>query len=160
MFKLIRIVGRLPIPKGTKLSWQRHLTDRAYAKDIAAAWKAKEKDKARSLQEEHRFEIAMHDEEEDAYFIEKLIRRARKLRVPIPHRYNEDQSESEFWCEGNNTGSWFLTTRGFAALREEIRKELKARHETRSHWVVWLSALTGLIGAITGLVALMSHRAP
>ncbi len=157
---LIRIVGKLPIPKGTKLSWQRHLIDKGYAKNIAEAWKAKENDKVRSLQDEHRFEIDMHDEEEDAYFTKKLLHRARRLRVPIPHRYNEDQSESEFWSEGHYTGSWYLTTKGVAALREEIRNELKARHETRSHWVVWLSALTGLVGAITGLVALMSHSAP
>lgn len=157
---LIRIIGKLPIPKGIKLSWQRHLIDKAYIKDIAEAQRAKVNEQVRSLQAEHRFEIDMHDEEEDAYFTKKLLNRARRLRVPIPHRYNEDQSVAEFWCEGHYTGRWYLTTKGVAALREEIRKELKARHETRSHWVVWLSALTGLIGAVTGLVALLGHRAP
>lgn len=160
MPSLIRIVGRLPITRGAKLSWQRSLIDRAYARDIAEARKEKDAEKIRSLQEERRFEIDMHDEEEDSYLTRKFLRKARGLRVPIPHRFNEDRSESEFWYEGHYTGGWYLTTKGVAALREEIRKELKARHETRSHWLIWVSALTGLIGALTGLVALLSQKAP
>lgn len=46
------------------------------------------------------------------------------------------------------------------AIRDEIRHELKARHEVRAQWVVWLSALTGVIGAITGLVAVLAQQAP
>ena len=155
---LLRIAGKLPIPTETKLSWQRTLLDRAYAKDIAEARKAKDSAKVESLENDHRFAIDLHEEEEEAYFTKKLFQRARRLRVPIPHRYNDDKSESDHWYEGQYTGCWYLTTKGVAALREEIRRELKGRHEARSQWVVWLSALTGLIGAVTGLVALLMHK--
>lgn len=155
---VLRIVGKLPIPKEAKLAWQRTLLDRAYAKDIAKARAAKDYAKAQSLAEDHRFEIELHDEEEDAHVTKCLLQRARHLRVPVPHRYNNDKSESDHWYEGRNTGRWYLTTKGVAALREEIRREVKARHEARSQWVVWLSALTGAIGAATGLVALLADK--
>jgi aspartate/methionine/tyrosine aminotransferase len=133
MPSLIRVVGKLPLPTETKLSWQRALLDRSYAKDIAEARKVKDKDKVASLEGSHRFEIEMHEEDEDAYITKKLL-------------------------QNHYTGRMYLTTKGIAALREEIRRELKARHEARSQWVVWLSALTGVIGAITGLVALLTHK--
>jgi hypothetical protein len=155
---LLRLVAKLPIQTETTLAWQRTLLDRAYAKDILAARKLKDKEKVESLERDHRFEIDLHDEEEDAHLTKALLGKARRLRVPVPHRYNEDKTESEHWYEGNYTGRWYLTSRGVAALREEIRRELKARHEGRTQWVVWLSALTGVIGAITGLVALLAHK--
>lgn len=159
MISLLRIVAKLPVPTEWRLSWQRTLLDRAYAKDISAARKLKDREKVESLECDHRFEIDLHDEEEDAYLTKKLLSKARKLRVPVPHRYNEDKTESEHWYEGRYTGRWYLTTRGFSALREEIRREVKARHESRAQWIVWLSALTGVIGAATGLIALLLHKA-
>src|SRR6266849_2583394 len=156
---LLRLVAKLPLPTETRLAWQRSLLDRTYAKDIATARKLNDREKIISLEQDRRFEIDVHDEDEDAYLTKKLLAQARSLRVPVPHRYNQDKTESDHWYEGHYTGRWYLTSRGIAALREEIRRELKARHEGRAHWVVWLSALTGVIGAITGLVALLTHGA-
>jgi len=157
---LSRLIAKFPMPTETRLTWQRARLDKAYAKGINAARKLKDKEKIESLEQDHRFEIDLYEEEEDAYLTKVLLSKARRLRVPVPHRYNEDSTESEHWYEGNYTGRWYLTTRGVTALREEIRRELKARHEARSHWVVWLSALTGVIGAVTGLVALLGHKSP
>ena len=148
MISLLRLVGKLPIPTELQLSWQRTLLSK----------KLKDKERVESLERDHRFEINLHDEEEDAYLTKTLLSKARKLRVPVPHRYNEDKTESEHWYEGNYTGRWYLTTRGFAALREEIRHEVKARHESRAQWVIWPSTLTGVIGAATGLIALLLHK--
>lgn len=158
MPSLLRLVGKLPIPTETKLSWQRALLDRSYVNDIAEARKLNDKHKVESLEGSHRFEIELHEEDEDAYITKKLLRKARRLRVPIPHLYSEGSSLSDHWYEGRNTGRMYLTTKGIAALREEVRHELKARHESRSAWIVWLSALTGVIGAITGLVAVITHK--
>lgn len=157
--KLSRLIEKLPVPTDMKLSWQRTLLDHTYAQKTTAARAAMDSDRVRELEDEHRFEIAMHDEEEDAYITKKLLRTARRLRVPIPHIYKSDRSESDHWEEGRYTGRYYLTTKGISTLREEIRRELKARHELRSHWAVWLAALTGLVGAATGLVALLIHRA-
>lgn len=157
---LLRLAAKLPIQTEMTRAWQRTLLNRAYAKDILAARKLNDNEKVESLESAHRFEIDLDDEEEDAHLTKALLGKARRLRVPVPHRYNEDKTESEHWYEGHYTGRWYLTSRGVAALREEIRREIKARHEGRAHWVVWLSALTGVIGAVTGLVALLAHKFP
>ena len=57
--------------------------------------------------------------------------------------------------EGSQTGGWYLTVSGIREVRAEIRQAQKSRHEQRAHLVVWISAITGVIGAITGLVAVL-----
>jgi hypothetical protein len=157
---LLRIAAKLPIPAKTRLACQRTLLDRTYAKSIAIARKANDKAKVQSLEHDHRLELEMQDEEEDANLTNSLLAKARRLHVPVPHRYNTDKTESEHWYESHYTGRWSLTARGVASLREEIRREEKARHEGRAQWIVWLSALTGVIGTITGLVALLMRKCP
>ncbi len=156
---LLRLVTKLPVPTGVRHRWQRTLLDSAYGKDIIAARKLKDQAKVRSLELDHRFEIDLHDEEEDAYLTKSLLAKARQLRVPVPHRYKDDKTESEHWYEGCYTGQWYLTAVGVSALRDEIRRELIARHDLRSKWVVWLTGITGIIGATTGLVAAFYHKA-
>ncbi|WP_298195663.1 hypothetical protein, partial [Ferrovum sp.] len=63
------------------------------------------------------------------------------------------------WYEGCYTGQWYLTAVGVSALRDEIRRELIARHDLRSKWVVWLTGITGIIGVATGFVAAFYHKA-
>ena len=155
---LPRLISKIPMREETRLSLHRNWLTKAYARDIAAARKQNDTEKLEKLVRDYRFELQLQDEDEDAYLTKSLLSKARRLRVPVPHRYNEDKTQSEHWYEGYYTGSWFLTTSGIVALREEIRREIKARHEARSHWVVWLSSLTGVIGSITGLVALLIHK--
>lgn len=155
---LLRLVSKLPIPTETRLAWQHSLLDCAYAEDISIARKLKDYNKAESLERDYRFEIDMLDEEESGYLTKKLSAKAHRLRVPVPHRYNDDQTDSGYWHEGQYTYRWYLTTSGFSSLRDEIRREEKARHEARAHWVIWLSSLTGVIGAVTGLVVTIIHK--
>ena len=155
-FKILRL---LPLPTETKAEWRRALLDRAYAKDIHAARKSGHDAKVLSLMDDHRFELRLDDEEEDEQLTRYLVRQARRLYVPTPPVRKEDGSESEYWYEGSLTFRRFLTPKGVAVLREEIRKERKARHELKSVWLPWLSAVTGILGAATGLVALLLKSA-
>jgi hypothetical protein len=157
---LLRIVAKIPLPQATRLEWQRALLDRAYARDIAAAREQKDNEKVKELESNYRFEMELHEEDEDAYITKRLLAKARRLRVPITRSHTSDGQESEHWYESNHTGRWYLTNLGIAALRSEMRSEIKARHESRSHWVVWLSAITGVVGAITGLVAVIVGKLP
>lgn len=160
MSKILRIVGKLPIPAALKLEWQREILDCIYAKEIATARKSQDHQRIEEIEHEQRFEIDLHTEEFDLFITKQLLKKANKLRVPTPHRYNPDKTESDHWYEGHYTARWLLTNKGVTAIRDEIRHELKARHEVRAQWVVWLSALTGVIGAITGLVAVLAQQAP
>jgi hypothetical protein len=143
------------LPTSTQLAWSRVRIERGYHRHIAAAKSGKDHDKVEALEAEMRFELDLQSEEEASYLTRQLLRSARRLHVPIPPVYGQDGAESEQWYQGSQTGRWCLSLSGIRELREEIRPEQKARHERRAQLVVWISAFTGIIGAITGLVAVI-----
>ncbi|PQA84060.1 hypothetical protein C5F52_06350 [Limnohabitans sp. TS-CS-82] len=147
---------KLAFPRNFKLFLQRKKIDQIYSKEISMARKTGDHEKMRSLEQDYFFDIALHEEEEDAFLTNKYLSKARQLHLSVPHRNEDDGKTSKYWYEGRYTGCFYLTPLGFASLRENIRQELKARHDARAHWAVWLSALTGVIGAITGLASVLS----
>ena len=78
---------------------------------------------------------------------QRLLRKARKLMLPIPEHGDENLWER---CQYSNRSN--LTEKGIAELRATIRREEK---ENREIYFPWIAALTGLVGAITGLVAII-----
>ena len=155
MLRILRFFAKLPIPAETRFACERTLINCAYTERIAIARKANDKEKLRALEHDRRVALEMQDEEEEERLTKSLRAKARRLRVPVPPRCGIDDTGSEQWHEGHYTGSWLLTAHGVAALREEIRREENARHQARAQWTVWLSALTGVIGATAGLVAVL-----
>ena len=93
----------------------------------------------------------LHDEKALLHTAQLLVR-AQRLKIPI--KTTPDHELDEDWEKGT-TGTWYLSGKGVAKVREEIRKEEKWRREGRAHLILWLSAMTGLIGTITGLVAVL-----
>lgn len=88
----------------------------------------------------------------------KLERKAERLLLPFPRRPFEDPLHAirlsgtpEDWEEGPG-GRWFLTPEGFTRVRRLIREEQEQR---RRGVLQWAAALTGLLGAATGLAALL-----
>lgn len=151
---LIHAVGRLPLPKGLRLAWQRRLIDRAFRRELADARRCNESpDTIQSIESSHHFELTMIGEEEDDNYTRYLFRLAHRLRVPTPRMFDEGQKLTPDWEQGSTTGAWYLTETGVAKVREEIRRELRWRYERRGHWVAWLSGIVGILGALTGLVA-------
>lgn len=158
MPKLLRIIRKAPLPVRLRLSWQRVLIVRSFNKDIDLARREKDLKKIRSIESDLQFELMMLSEEEDSYLTKQICSKARRLLIPIPRKHNIDNSESELWYEGQYYGSWHLTDQGISFLRSEIRREKNARHEARAQLIPWVIALTGLIGSITGLVALLKSK--
>ena len=71
-----------------------------------------------------------------------------KLIIPIPKFESENYYKYDF--DDNNGERYILSSNGFYIVRQMIRTEKKERREFFSFWVI---ILFGLIGAITGLVA-------
>ncbi|MEF1312029.1 hypothetical protein QTO01_18230 [Vibrio mytili] len=153
-YKILRL---LPLPKATKLNWIVSLTERDYRFGIG---KVEQPEKVRELMDSCRWEVGLIQEELDYYLSQKILSKARKMRVPYPDAdFDEDgQDKKQNWVDGHQTGYRFLSAKGYAEVRSGIRTELKERRELRSHWVVWLSAFTGLVGAITGLIAVIGSN--
>lgn len=134
---------------------QRSKLEKAYSQELVKARNEKQWGEVQKLEFSRSAELQLIDEEEDAFLTRSLLVQARSMRLPIPRLYNPDKTESDSWYVGNYTGGHYLTTKGVVQLRQEIRRELKARHEMRAHWTVWLSALTGIVGSATGLLAII-----
>lgn len=105
----LHILRFLPITKGVRVSMKRRWLQSEYSKDIKAAQKSMEFQKAKEIRDSYRMELDLHAEEEDAYVTQQLLDKTRKFRVPIPNRFNPDNTESDHWYEGHYTGQWYLT---------------------------------------------------
>jgi len=73
---------------------------------------------------------------------------AEHYLIPIP-KFNKDSPD---WIESRIDGRYALSPEAVAKLRSAIRAERRERYE---HAFRWLAALTGVIGALTGLAAVL-----
>jgi hypothetical protein len=75
-------------------------------------------------------------------------RRAAKLLLPVPSRDEDGMWQNSDVFEY----AWYLTPLGITKVRNLIREELSAR---RKAFLEMVTPLTGIIGAATGLVAVI-----
>lgn len=141
-----------------RLYWQKKLIEKSYSKEITKAREDKDNRKLEELSRDCQFEIEIIEEEEEELFTNQLVNKATRLRVPVPSYYNDESKRSDDWVKGSQTGALYLSPLGISKLREGIRKEERWRLEVRASRVVWLSAITGILGALTGLVAVWLKR--
>ncbi|MFQ6027302.1 MAG: hypothetical protein ACE5Q6_07400 [Dehalococcoidia bacterium] len=80
---------------------------------------------------------------------QKIIQEARRLEIPVPEINDTDGT----WERGQTFPGRFLTDLGVSNLRAAIRAEQRERYES---WSRWIALTIGLIGAATGLVAVVS----
>lgn len=92
-------------------------------------------------------EVAMVND--DIWFLQAryLSRKAARYLLPKPP-FNEVEGN---WIQSQYSGKWRLSNKALAKLRTEIHNERKHRRE---YWTSWITAVTGLIGALIGLVAI------
>ena len=79
----------------------------------------------------------------------RVIRHARRYGLVLP----PFDGKHEGWEESEFTQQWRLTPRAFVELRNAVRAERKTRHDMWQSHIVGISAATGLIGALTGLIS-------
>ena len=136
---------------------ERQLADvhKTYEKQKAAA-------KARGASEEELEALSAANSTDDLYFTEallaahtsRLIKMAHDLMIPVP--YSWETAHKDKWVQG--AMHRYMTTEGMTELRAAIRAEQKARRELIVMWTPLVSALVGLIGAITGLAAVLGRH--
>lgn len=152
----IRLIAqRLPMPKGWKLSLNRSFLSSAFDK---AEKKAKTSAARAQLDSERWFEMGMQEEEENKYYTTKLVRQATRLWVPRPRAFDDQGYLTEHWERMDRTGGIALSLSGAKMLRDEIRQELRARHEIRAQYFFWVTSAMGIVGAITGLAAVLTKK--
>jgi len=85
----------------------------------------------------------------DALKTRRFRQIANRLMVPLP-----ESKDKELWKDLHYAQGRALTDKGFWELKKLIRQE---KRERREGFVVWLASLTGIIGATTGLAAVLSR---
>ena len=88
-------------------------------------------------------------EKNDALKTRRFRQIANRLMVPLP-----ESKDKELWKDLHYAEGRALTDKGFWELKKLIHQE---KRERREGFVVWLAALTGIIGATTGLSAVLSR---
>jgi hypothetical protein len=148
----------------SKLKQERARIDKEYEEEIAAL-------RSKKGAQSHEFAEVEYDYHERRKGIDGaieytlsqvLIDKANELDVPKPP-YTEEQ----FWDRDEEDGevSVWLNVNGRAHLRKLIAEHNARTFESRTLWVTkfWLpllAALVGIIGALTGLFAVMHRNQP
>jgi hypothetical protein len=125
---------------------------------LDAAKKEKNQEKYGGLVSEYLFQLDLSDEPETIR-TNRLVKRAKKLGIPFPpppNPHSQDADDNEFWEMNRSTGEMYLSDKGEFELTRECRKEELESLDHKMRLVNQIAIpLTGLIGAIMGLIALV-----
>jgi len=125
---------------------------REFYRDMA---RAKDQDTRGEIHSRYSHDRACTSENLEDLQTERLLRQARALDValpsPRPHGLDHESGDENWWL-GSVMGGWYLTPEGRRRLRQAVRAEQKDSRENASFW---FGIVIGLIGALTGLVAVL-----
>jgi len=136
-----------------KLHRERKKLTSVVSREAEEARKTGGERKAKEIREAVQFDF---DEIEDKILrllTRYLVSKANKTFLATPSFSEEDG----MWEQSNFTGNYHLTEKGIREVLGMIRKDQKERMELLSYWFPWIGLLIGLIGAITGLVAVIKR---
>ncbi len=150
-----RIVSYLPLPRGFRRRWLARLSKAWYRAELEKARQTNNKDRTKELQWEQREDAQEEFEWGEIEYSNKFERTARQVRVPIPPYGDAGSDLTPGWIQSRFFGEPYLSQQGIAEIREAIRREQTWRQQRRAHLITWVTALTGLVGALTGLLAIV-----
>ena len=129
-----------------------------YQPKLEAAKKAGDHASYEEILSEWHFE-SQGDDRYETLKTDLLVKRARRLGIPVPFKPSWDDPENnnwDYWDMNQNTGSYTLKAKAELDLRREIRKEELERLQYAMRWVSQVVIpLIGLIGSVMGLLALI-----
>jgi hypothetical protein len=101
------------------------------------------------------FEYQILEEDEASWHSRRLQERARVLRLPRLPVFEDGSLSVNYQRSGIDGHVYFLSLVGEQKVRAAIREEEKFRAEVNARRIPYITAITGLIGTVTGLVALL-----
>ncbi len=122
---------------------------------LEAAKKEKDQLEYQNLLSEYFFERDFNDEPE-VIRTERLVKRARKLGIPVPQKPSpdsDDADEDENWILNRTSWNWYLTGKAALDLRREIRREEGENLQQKTRWVT--QVIIPVVGALMALLSLL-----
>jgi hypothetical protein len=101
------------------------------------------------LNSEEIYELSIISEKIYQLHSERITAQAERYLVPVPQI---DHPGSD-WEVARISGRWRLRREALVALLAAIRNEQAKRREAAQGNVIWVAALTGMVGTVIGLVA-------
>ena len=98
-------------------------------------------------------EIGIIDEQIYQFYFERITAQAERSFISIP----DLQESREDWETARLTGRWRLRRRALQDLMAAIRNAKKDRQEARQAKLIWITSLTGMFGALTGLISVLAR---
>lgn len=143
-----------------RLKWQRFRINLRYERTIKQLNSQKKDTDEASYNKFNELDVV--DTYIDMELADSLLQEAKELDVDYPH-LRGDALDSPLWEENQYSGRPFLSAQGRFELRKKIDEEKTRRFNVQTLWVTkfWvplLAALVGIIGALTGLAAVLQHR--
>lgn len=124
------------------LKWQSSLVYHSFENEIAEARAEGNSSKVDSLDQERHFELQEYEDGISAIRTRRLLAKSRRLYLYLP----------DLKWERGAFGHSFLEAGSLSKLYNSIREESSSRAELR---VKLIGALTGIIGALIGLAAVL-----
>jgi hypothetical protein len=103
----------------------------------------------KQLNYEERHNVGIVDEQIYQIHFERITAQAERLSISIP----DHQQSREQWEAARLTGRWRLRRVALQDLLAAIRQVKKERQEALQAKLIWVTALTGMAGALTGLIS-------
>ena len=142
-----------------KLNRELRLTRESYANDRKnLAKRHARQDEFLAVDANEYFVVSIIEQAVDSLVGSRLLAEARALDVETP-----PLSDEEMWVQMPSPGDAFFTPKGRAYVRKLIDEEKERRFNVKTLWVTKLiipiaSLLIGIIGALTGLVAVLHKK--
>jgi hypothetical protein len=118
---------------------QSRIVSRAFEADLRAAKTSEERER---LEYERYFELSEYDEAIQAIHTKKLLADARELFIFVP----------ELKWETGQWGNRYLNEESLSTLHQAVKTQ---KDSIRDYRIRFASALTGIIGALIGLLAIL-----
>lgn len=147
-----------------RLKWDRYRANAKYERKLRRlrSQKPRNREGIEKAEYDQFAEIDIIDSLTEVWLGDDLIQEARRLDVEFP-RLRGKVFDDPNWEQDAYAGRPFLSAKGRFNLRRKVDEEKMRRFEVKTLWVTrfWLpllAALVGIIGALTGLVAVLRHR--
>lgn len=154
---IYQLLHMTPMPEGTRLKFRRYFLDREV--DRKRRLIVRNGGNAADIWEDGNWQIEYQflEEDEASFHSRQLLDRARQLRIPTPPVFEGAALSADYQRSGLDDHRHYLSLAGEQKVRSAIREEEKYRSERWARRIPYITALSGLIGTITGLAALLAN---
>lgn len=142
--------------EGRKLRKERDTTEKKFKARLDAARKNNDSELAKTIRAERASEVMEKEYDIDVYESNRVVDVADRLDVELP-----EAEETDCWILEPPKGK-LLSSKGRSIVRKRIHEEKLRRFELKARWIQILTpiiaALAGVVGTITGLVAVIKKH--